>query len=85
MKQDKKERMVTMKRRNWLISIRNNKKLTQEEAAELANIKRSTYTKAELGYPVRVKTAQKIGSALGFNWTLFFDTECDEKGQKTTA
>ncbi|QDS37993.1 helix-turn-helix transcriptional regulator [Brevibacillus brevis] len=72
-----------MKRRIWLITLRNNIGITQEKAAELAGVKRSTYTKAENGSSISVKTAQKIANVFDFDWTLFFENNCDEKGQKT--
>ncbi|MED1915802.1 helix-turn-helix transcriptional regulator [Bacillus thuringiensis] len=72
-----------MKRRNWLIDLRCNKGLTQEKAANLAGVERSTYTKAENGSSIAVKTAKKIALALDCDWTLFFENKCDETGQKT--
>ncbi|ARK28741.1 helix-turn-helix transcriptional regulator [Halalkalibacter krulwichiae] len=69
-------------KRNWLAELRNDIGLTQEAVAKMAKIERSTYTKAENGYPVRVKTAKSIASVLGVNWTLFFDNNCDLKGQR---
>lgn len=36
-----------MKSRYWLINLRKNKGLTQEQVAQFAGIDRSTYTKAE--------------------------------------
>ncbi|WP_400162881.1 helix-turn-helix transcriptional regulator [Brevibacillus sp. TJ4] len=71
-----------MKRRTWLIALRNSRGLTQEKAAELAGIERSTYTKAENGSSVGVKTAQKIATAFDCDWTLFFENICDKKEQK---
>ncbi|USG64036.1 helix-turn-helix transcriptional regulator [Brevibacillus ruminantium] len=71
-----------MKRRTWLINMRNSKGLTQEKAAELAGVERSTYTKAENGSSVAVKTAKKIASAFDCDWTLFFENNCDKIGQK---
>lgn len=71
-----------MKRRQWLIDIRNNLGYTQEQLAEIVGIERSTYTKAENGSPVGVRTAKKIASATNSDWTLFFESECDVEGQK---
>ncbi|TQK74933.1 DNA-binding XRE family transcriptional regulator [Brevibacillus sp. AG162] len=72
-----------MKRRNWLIDLRCSKGLTQEKAAKLAGVERSTYTKAENGSSIAVKTAKKIAVALECDWTLFFESKCDKIGQKT--
>lgn len=71
-----------MEPRAWLIDLRTSRGLTQEKAAQLAGIERSTYTKAENGHPVSVKTAKKIARAFECDWTLFFENDCDEKGQK---
>ncbi|WP_017728560.1 helix-turn-helix transcriptional regulator [Halalkalibacterium ligniniphilum] len=68
-------------KRSWLVTLRNEIGLTQEAVAEMAKIERSTYTKAENGYPVRVQTAKSIANVLGFNWILFFENDCDLKGQ----
>lgn len=75
--------MKQIKRRDWLIELRNSKGLTQEEAAKMSGIERSTYTKAENGSTVGVKTAKKIADTFGFDWTLFFEVDCDEKEQNT--
>jgi len=60
-------------RREWLIKIRKNKGLTQEEVAKRCNIERSTYTKAEIGYPIHIKTAKIIAEILDFQWIKFFE------------
>ena len=61
------------KRRDWLCEIRIDKGLTQENTAKLARIERSTYTKAELGYPVHIKTAKSISEVLEFDWVYFYE------------
>lgn len=71
-----------MKRREWLIRIRREKGLTQEEVARLAEIERSTYTKIETGNSVSVKTAKKIAKVLGVSWVRFFEDDCAENAQK---
>lgn len=61
-----------MKRR-WLIELRKSQGLTVSEAAKKCSISRAFYAQIENG--VRnpsVYTAQKIGQALGFDWTVFF-------------
>lgn len=73
--------MKSTSKRDWLINIRTNFGYTQEQVAEKARIERSTYTKAETGNSVSVSTAKAIANVLMFKWTLFFEDECDEKGQ----
>lgn len=60
-------------KREWLIDYRKNASLTQEEVAKLCSIERSTYTKAEIGYPIHIKTAKKIATVLDFDWKYFFE------------
>ena len=74
-----------MEARKWLLEKRNNANLTQEEVAIKANIKRPYYSQIELG--VRrpsVKVAKEIATIIGFDWVLFFDTDCSKKRQKPT-
>ncbi|MDI3327985.1 MAG: helix-turn-helix transcriptional regulator [Alicyclobacillaceae bacterium] len=70
-----------MKRRDWLVQLRVRKGLTHEQVARMAEIERSTYTKAENGAPVRVKTAKKIAAVLDFPWVLFYDEKYDRNEQ----
>ena len=66
-----------MKKRLWLVEIRNKQGLTQEQVATGANIERAYYTQIELG--VRrpsVSVAKRIASELEFDWTIFFDNQC---------
>lgn len=67
---------------SWLASIRNDKKLTHEAVAGLARIERSYYTKIENGLIPSVKVAKRIARVLGFDWTNFFNQDCDVKSQK---
>lgn len=62
---------------HWLVTLRTNKNLTQEEVAKLSSIERSYYTKIENGAIPSVKIAQRIAQVLDFEWTLFFDQICD--------
>lgn len=62
------------KKRDWLRNIRTDSGLTQEEVAKLCSIDRTTYTKAELGYPVHIKTAKRISEVLEFNWVCFYES-----------
>ncbi|WP_433958885.1 helix-turn-helix transcriptional regulator [Cytobacillus horneckiae] len=75
-----------MNTRNWLFHKRTVANMTQEEVAKLADIQRPYYTQIESG--VRrpsVKVAKRIGDILGFNWIIFFENECSETRQNTTA
>ncbi|GIO84591.1 putative HTH-type transcriptional regulator YqaF [Paenibacillus faecis] len=59
--------------RTLLISYRDIKGLTQEQVAELCDIKRPYYTMIELGKRrPSVDVAKRIAEVLGFEWTLFF-------------
>ncbi len=60
---------------DWLIDIRNDRRLTQCEVATLADISQSHYAAIEncVRMP-SVKTAKKIADVLGFEWTRFFET-----------
>ncbi|MGF9822652.1 helix-turn-helix transcriptional regulator [Brevibacillus agri] len=66
---------------HWLVNIRSEKNMTQEQVAELAGIDRSWYTKIEKGTTPSVKVAKKIASALDFPWTNFFEKNCDVSTQ----
>lgn len=58
----------------WLKLKRLNKRYTQKEVAEKANIKRASYTQIENGARrPSVETAKKIARLLNFDWTRFFD------------
>lgn len=65
--------------RKWLKEMRLQRGLTQNFVAEKSNIERSYYTMIESG--VRnpsVIVAKAIGKTVGFDWTIFFDSECNE-------
>lgn len=65
------------KPRDWLINLRGS--MTQQEVANKAKINRAFYTQIETGERnPSVLTAKKIATVLGFNWTLFFEYECNE-------
>lgn len=67
--------------REWLIHLRKVQGLTQNEVASKAGISRSYYSGIEVGTRnVPVKTAKKIASVLGFEWTIFFE----KNGRKTS-
>jgi len=68
--------------RYWLKDIRKSKNLTHEEVAKESNISRSFYTHIENGTKTpSVDVAKKIATALGFDWTLFFENKCSFKEQ----
>lgn len=64
---------MKLEKRYWLFILRDNRDLTQEEVANSIKISRSTYTKAELGYPISYNTAKKIGDFFSVDWALFFN------------
>ena len=60
--------------RNWLVVLRNNKKLSQYKVAELADISQSYYAAIELGQRgAPPHTAKKIAKVLEFDWTRFYE------------
>jgi putative transcriptional regulator len=72
--------------RLWLRNHRSRLKLTQEEVAERSGIARSTYGAIETGERnASVQNAKSIAKVLGFEWTLFFEEECHEMKNRTTA
>lgn len=65
---------------NWLKQIRMQKKQTQEEISIKTGLSRASYSNIEIG--VRrpsVKTAKKIASVLGFDWTRFYEDQDESK------
>lgn len=72
--------------RAWLKEYRNKKGLTQLEVAEKADIKRPYYTMIETGQrKPSVAAAKSIGSALDFDWTIFFEEEGNTSLRKRIA
>jgi putative transcriptional regulator len=66
--------------RKWLVEIREERGLTQEEAANKSDIERSYYNMIERGKRrPSVEVAQKIGFALHFDWTYFFEDDVTER------
>lgn len=66
--------------RIWLAKVRKQKKFTHQQVADLAGIKRQYYGMIENGERTpSVATAKKIAEILGFEWTLFFESD----GNKT--
>jgi putative transcriptional regulator len=70
-----------VKNNQWLVDLRTARNLTQENVAELVGIDRSYYTKIENGTTPSVRVAKRIASVLGFNWTNFFEQNCDYTSQ----
>lgn len=71
---------------NWLIKLRSKKDLTQGEVAKMANMPRTTYSSIEQGRRrPSVENAMRIASALGFDWTIFFESELRELTQKEAS
>ncbi len=60
--------------RNWLIELRHDAGLTQEELATTCGISRQYYGFIESGdRNASVSVAKKIAAALGFSWQKFFE------------
>jgi len=60
--------------RHWLLNKRNEKEFTQEDVANKADMRRSTYSMIELGQRnATVTNAKKIANVLDFDWTIFFE------------
>ena len=69
--------------RKWLKELRINKALTQQSVADRSEIERSYYTMIENGNRTpSVAVAKSIALVIGFDWTIFFDKECNEVKQK---
>ena len=62
--------------RKWLIELR--KGYTQTQIAEAVGITQQMYSAIELGERrPSVEVAKKIAAVMGFNWTRFYDDECE--------
>ena len=71
--------------RIWLIDIRNEKGMTQQDVADKAGINRSFYTQIEIGTRTpSVDTAKRIAAVLEFDWTIFFEHNSGETQQCAT-
>lgn len=65
--------------RKWLKKVRNEKGLTQQDVADSGGFARTYYTMVEQGKRTpSVDVAKSIAKVLGFEWTIFFDDECNE-------
>ena len=60
--------------KEWLVAIRMQKKMTQKECAQKANIAQAYFCQIENGERnPSVETAKAIAKVLGFKWTRFFE------------
>ncbi|MCC5467661.1 helix-turn-helix domain-containing protein [Pelosinus baikalensis] len=67
-------------KREWLIRILKNRKLTHQDAANLSKIERSYFTQIVNGTRrPSPEIAQQMGKALKFDWTIFFNQQCGVK------
>lgn len=63
-------------KRKWLIELRQNKSLSQEEVAELCDTTQMTISNIENGVRRPSPTlAQKLAKVLNFNWTRFYENQ----------
>jgi transcriptional regulator with XRE-family HTH domain len=65
--------------RTWLKELRLQRGLTQNSVAEKCEIELAYYTMIELGdRSPSVPVAKQIADAIGFDWTIFFETQGNE-------
>lgn len=63
-----------MKKREWLIAYRKEKKYKQKEMANEIDVSQSTYSAYEMGDRTpKPATAKKIAKVLKFDWTKFYE------------
>lgn len=61
-------------RRDWLIAMREEKKVSQKFVAEQVGIAQPSYFNIEAGKRrPSVPVAKKIAAVLGFDWTQFYE------------
>ncbi len=59
---------------------RKNKRLTQQQLAELVGVDRTLISKIESGVATpSVTTAKKIAAVLGFDWVRFFEDDSNDE------
>lgn len=62
--------------RDWLITIREEKKISQKYVSEQVGIAQPSYFNIEAGKRrPSVPVAKKIAAALGFDWTRFYEED----------
>lgn len=65
--------------REWLVELRNKKGLTQEDVAIKSDVARAYITQIETGdRRPSVQVAKRIAEAVGFEWTIFFETDSNK-------
>jgi transcriptional regulator with XRE-family HTH domain len=64
--------------REWLIDLRKQAGMSQEDAAGKIGICRTALTKIERGNRPSVETAKRIAGFYGFGWAIFFDEKSDK-------
>lgn len=68
----------------WLKTIREDKKLSQEEVSQAADITQASYSNIENAKRTpSVPVAKKIAAVMGFDWTRFYE-EAQDTGQIST-
>lgn len=61
-------------KRTWLIDLRNNKQLSQEELSKLCDVSQMQISNIENGSRrPSPELAKKIAKILKFNWTKFYE------------
>jgi len=69
-------------KRTWLKEYRVEKGYNQEQVAKRVNIERSYYNMIENGKRnPSTKVAKNIANYLQFDWTIFFEYECNKLKQ----
>lgn len=69
--------------REWLISFRKDKGMTQLQIAKAVGISQQHYSFIESGERgVRVPTAKKIAAVLGFDWQRFYEDDNEKENVK---
>ena len=67
-------------KRTWLNEILEKHNFTHQQAADLVPMERSYFTQIiNGGRRPSPEVAQKMGKALKFDWTIFFNNKCGEK------
>lgn len=65
-------------RREWLVKMREEKGMSQNDVAVQSGIVQQSYQLIEKGENrPKIDTAKKIAAVLGFSWTKFYDEDED--------
>lgn len=63
-------------KRQWLINLRNEKNLSQDELADMCDVTQMTISNIENGTRrPSPELSKKIARIFGFNWTKFYDED----------